>query len=219
MVTGVGVLAKLLYKLYALRKRSLRNVILHVVERLEGGQMVSPTLRRIFLDYHHVEIGLYSYGGCFNPHAIAPFTKIGRYCSFADGVQIFNGNHPLEFKSMHPFFYNPAFGYVEKELISRNRLTIGNDVWFGHNAIILPSVKSIGDGAVIGAGAVVTKDVLDFAVVVGNPGKVIKYRFTEKAIRRIKSSQWGDKVMEELKEDFHEVRRAMDEGCSSEVWW
>jgi hypothetical protein len=47
-----------------------------------GGQMLSQTLRRIFLDYHHIEVGLYSYGGCFDPHCIAPFTKIGRYCSF-----------------------------------------------------------------------------------------------------------------------------------------
>jgi len=90
--------------------------------------MYSTTLRKIFSKYHNVEIGLYSYGGCFEPGAIAPFTKIGRYCSFAEGVRIFNGNHPLEFKSMHPFFYNPIFRYVHKELIERNQLTIGNDV-------------------------------------------------------------------------------------------
>lgn len=160
-MSRAAVLSKLLYKLYAFRRWRLRDTILRLVTKLEGGQMRSLTLRRIFLDYHHIEIGLYSYGGCFDPHRIAPFTKIGRYCSFAQGVCIFNGNHPTEFKSMHPFFYNPAFGYVQKELIPRNKIIIENDIWIGHNAIIVPSVKRIGDGAVIGAGAVVTKDVPD----------------------------------------------------------
>ena len=205
------ILSNILYKLYVFRIRKLRDIILRVVARIEGGQMLSPTLRHIFSDYHQVEIGLYSYGGCFEPHAIALFTKIGRYCSFAENVCVLGGNHPLEFKSMHPFFYNPAFGYVEKELISRNKLIIGNDVWVGYNAIIVPSVKSIGNGAVIGTGAVVTKDVPDFAIVAGNPAKVIKYRFTEKAIRRIKSSQWWDKDIEELKEDFQEFLRPMEQ--------
>lgn len=206
----MAVLSKLIYKLYAFRRRSLRNIILHVIEKLEGGQMVSLTLRRIFLDYHHIEVGLYSYGSCFNPHVIASFTKIGRYCSFAEGVRIFNGNHPLEFQSMHPFFYNPIFGYVEKEIISRNRLIIGNDVWVGYNAIILPSVKSIGDGAVIGAGAVVTKDVPDFAVMVGNPAQVVKYRFSEATICKIKASEWWNKDIEELQKGLEEFIQPLE---------
>jgi len=198
-------LPALLFKLYALNSRRLRKTIRALLTRLEGGEMLSPNLRRIFLEYHQIEIGLYSYGECFKPGALVPFTIIGRYCSFADGVRVFNADHPLKFKSMHPFFYNPAFGYVTHELISRNSITIGNDVWFGHNAIILSSVRSIGDGAVIGAGAVVTKDVPDFAVVVGNPGKVIKYRFSEQTIRKLKQERWWDKDIEDLQaklEDF-----------------
>ena len=191
-------LPALFLKLYALNSRRLRKTIRALVTRLEGGEMLSSTLRRIFLEYHQIEIGLYSYGGCFDLGRIAVHTKIGRYCSFADGVQVFNADHPLKFKSVHPFFYNPAFGYVKHELISRNSLTIGNDVWLGHNAIILSSVRSIGDGAVIGAGAVVTKDVPDFAVVVGNPGKVIKYRFSEQTIQKLKQERWWDKDIDDL---------------------
>lgn len=217
MAARVTILSKILYKLYAIKRRSLRNIILRIVEKLEGGQTLSPTLRRIFLDYHHIEVGLYSYGGCFDPHAIAPFTKIGRYCSFADGVRVFNGNHPLEFKSMHPFFYNPSCGYVQKELISRNRCTIGNDVWVGHNAIILPNVKNIGDGAVIGAGAVVTKDIPDFAVVVGNPAKPIKYRFSEETRCKIKDSQWRNKNIEELSQNIEEFLSPFEKGRRNET--
>lgn len=205
-------LSKLLYKLYAYRKRRLRNHILRYLERLEGGEMVSPTIRRIYLDYHDIEIGKYSYGGCFDPVRIGAHTKIGRYCSFAADVWRFNANHPVKCKSMHPYFYSPAFGYVSQELVSRGELVIGNDVWVGQNAVILPNVKSIGDGAVIGAGAVVTKDVPDFAVVVGNPAKIVKYRFSEEMQRKIKASKWWDKDIQELQKDLNEFTRLMEDG-------
>ena len=214
----MSILSRVFYKLYSTRRRILRNIILRAVTKLEGGEMLSSTLRRIFLDYHQVEIGLYSYGGCFDPCAIAPFTKIGRYCSFASGVRIFNGNHPLEFKSMHPFFYNPTFGYVEKELISRNKLTIGNDVWVGYDAVITPSVKSIGDGALIGAGAVVSKNVPDFAVVAGNPARVIKYRFSEETRLKIKNSKWWNKDIEDLRKDLEEFTRPFENEQDRELY-
>jgi virginiamycin A acetyltransferase len=101
-------------------------------------------------------------------------------------------------KSMHPYFYNPVFGYVTEHRNRINRLTIGNDVWFGYAAIILPSVVRIGDGAVIGAGSVVTKDVPDFAVVAGNPARIIRYRFSSQTIARLKEERWWDKSAEEL---------------------
>jgi len=198
------VISKLLYKLYAFKKRKFRDIILRLIERLEKGQMQSKTLRRIFLDYHDVEIGMYSYGGCFDSTHIRAKTKIGRYCSFAGGVCRFNANHPMEFRSMHPFFYSPDFGDVQKELIHRSELVIGNDVWVGQNAIILSSVKRIGDGAVIGAGAVVTRDVPDFAIVGGNPAKVIRYRFSKETQLKIKASKWWDKDITELQKDIEE---------------
>ena len=204
-------LSNLLYKLYSVKRRRLRNAILNIVRKRDGGEMRSETLRRIFLDYHGIEIGLYSYGGCFDPQNIGAYTKIGRYCSFAAGVCRFNGNHPMTFKSMHPYFYNPFFGYVQKELISRSQIVIGNDVWIGQNAIITPSVSRIGDGAVVGAGAVVTMDVPDFAVVAGNPAKVVKYRFSSETIDKIKGLAWWDKDMSELKENFEEFLRPMEE--------
>ena len=208
------VLAELLYKLYAVRNTKMRGIILELVTRLEGGQMYSETLRRIFLDYYKIKIGMYSYGGCFNSSLIAENTEIGRYCSFARGVCVFNGNHPLNFKSVHPFFYNSQFGYVKEGKIPRSKLIVGNDVWVGQNAIIVPSVSRIGDGAVIGAGAVVTKDVPDFAVMAGNPAEIIKYRFSQETISRIKTSQWWNKDIEKLQEELNEFTRPIsDETC------
>lgn len=94
---------------------------------------------------------------------------------------------------------------------------IGNDVWIGQNAIILASVTNIGDGAVIGAGTVVTKNVPDFAVVVGNPGRIVKYRFSEQATRKLKQERWWDKDIDDLRvnlDDFtyvHEELRDKEE--------
>lgn len=202
-------LSSLLYKLYTVRYRRLRNFILSLVTKLEKGEMVSRTLRRIFRDYHDIDVGLYSYGGCFDSLRIGAHTKIGRYCSFAGTVWRFNGNHPMTFKSMHPFFYNPFFGHVDRELIQRSELVVGNDVWIGQNAIILPRVRRIGDGAVIGAGAVVTEDVPDYAIVAGNPAKIRKYRFSNETIEKLKAQQWWNRTIEELKEDMEDFTQPL----------
>lgn len=205
-MSGLKMLRKQLlqtaFKLYSLECRHLRRLILKVVERLDGGRLYSLMLRKIYRQYHDIDIGLYSYGGCFDVTKIGRFTKIGRYCSFAEGVCIFNGNHPIDNKSLHPFFYNPMLGVVKEEKIQRRLIEIGNDVWIGRNAIITPSVKEIGDGAVIGAGAVVTKDVPDFAVVAGNPARIIKYRFDEKVIKQIKESKWWEDDISSLKNEL-----------------
>ena len=210
-MSGLLPLSKLLCRLYGLKMpRTMRRVVLALVKRLEGGEMYSETLRAIFSKYYNIEIGKYSYGGCFNQDNIRAFTKIGRYCSFADGVRVINVNHPLEFKSTHPFFFNPIYRYVTSDLRQKNRITIGNDVWVGCNAIILPKVCRIGDGAVIGASAVVTEDVPDFAVVACNPAKVIKYRFSPKTIERIKASRWWDKDIEHLKDNLQEFLQPLE---------
>ncbi len=162
-------ITELLFRLYNIKKRHLRKIIINSIVRLEGGQMYSPTLRRIYSKYHNIHIGMYSYGSCFDVDNIASGTIIGRYCSFAKGDYIFNGNHPIRHISTHPFFFNTSFHYVDKETISRTKLIIGNDVWIGCNAIILSSVKNIGDGAIIGAGSVVTKDVGENSIMIGKP--------------------------------------------------
>jgi len=146
-------------------------------------------LRRHFVERYGISVGLYSYG-CFDPARIARNTQIGRYCSFAPTAYVFNGNHGLSFLSLHPYLYNPALGVVEKETIQRTVCVFEDDVWVGHNAIVLPSVRRVGRGAVIAAGAVVTRDIPPYAIVAGNPATVKRYRFEPDVIAQIESTRW-----------------------------
>jgi virginiamycin A acetyltransferase len=210
----VWLLGTLLFRLYGLTKSVIiRSFIRDMVLRYEGGGHYSRTIRRIFSVYHQVEIGMYTNGPCYCLGQLPPGTKIGRYSGTYPTVRAFSGNHPMDRKSTHAFFFNPSLGYASRNSdIERTKLTIGNDVCLYHNAVILPSVKRIGDGAMVGAGAVVTKDVPDFAIVVGNPAKIMKYRFSEEMQRKIKASKWWDKSITELQKDMEEFAHPLEEG-------
>ena len=192
-------LCHLIYK--KCTKRLSRALLIKIISKLEKGEMHSLTLRDIMKDFHNVEVGKFSYG-CFNPMNIRPGVKIGRYCSFGRNVMVFDANHPIEFTSTHPFFYEPSFGYVDEFHAVQVSKVIENDVWIGHNALIMPNVKRIGNGAIIGAGAVVTKDVPDYAIVAGNPAKLIRYRFSPETIEKLLEEKWWEKDIEEIKPDI-----------------
>ena len=100
--------SNILYKLYAVKSNTLRRNILRIIDRYDGGELRSMVLRKIFKGYYGIEIGKYTHGGCFEPGAVAPQTTIGRYCSISRSVRIFTRYHPMEFKSTHGFFFNPA---------------------------------------------------------------------------------------------------------------
>jgi virginiamycin A acetyltransferase len=201
----MNLIADILYRLYPAKTRILRALFLRMVCRLEGGDIYSQTLRRIFRDYYRVDVGLYTHSECFVPGAFDRHTTVGRYCSIAQGVRTMNRNHPLEFKSTHAFFFNPELGLIREDPINYLPLEIGNDVWIGAKAVILPNVRKIGDGAVIGASAVVNKDVPPYAVVVGNPARVVRFRFPPEVISRLLASRWWEKPIEEL--DLNEFTR------------
>lgn len=129
------------------------------------------------------DIGSYTYIGfnCFISNA-----KIGRYVSIANNVSIGMGEHDISRIHLTSVFYSNPFEELTKELCS-----IGNDVWIGTESVILRGVK-IGNGAVVGANSVVTRDVQPYAVVVGSPARVIKYRFSEEKIKYIDQLAWWD---------------------------
>jgi acetyltransferase-like isoleucine patch superfamily enzyme len=175
-----------------------RKVILKVATQLEGGRFFSYTLRKILSNRFGVNVGAYSYGPCLVPGAFPSGVSVGRYVSIANGVKILLRNHPISNLSLHPFFYNSGLGYLKKDTIQFGTLEIGHDAWIGENALVTPGCSRIGNGAIVGAGAVVTKDVPDFAIVAGNPAKLIRYRFTPEVITAIHASHWWERTVEEI---------------------
>jgi len=172
------------------RGRHLRRICGALLLRLEGGEFYSGTLRLILEQDYGVKVGAYSYGPCMTPGVFPSGVVVGRYVSVGPGVRVFLRNHPLDRFSLHPFFYNQKLGWVVEDTIQQGQLEIGHDSWIGANAIITKGCRRIGIGSVVGAGAVVTRDVPDFAIVGGNPARVLRMRFPETVCQALKASQW-----------------------------
>ncbi|MBN2162006.1 MAG: CatB-related O-acetyltransferase [Pontiellaceae bacterium] len=166
-------------------------------------------------------VGRYTYIG---QGTVFGDVRIGRFCSIASGFTIIYGNHPLDYLTTHPFTYNnEIFGHSEeyRNIDFKNArpaptptepLIIGNDVWIGHRATLLGRVRNIGNGAVVGAGAVVTRDIPPYAVVAGNPARIIKYRFDEETIRALDALKWWDFPLSRIKHlDFSNVKACITE--------
>lgn len=148
---------------------------------------------KIYTPYHisNCEIGDYTY---IAKNATISYTKIGKYCSIGPNFLCGWGIHPLNGISTAPMFYSTRKqnGYTlskEDKIEERKPIVIGNDVFIGANVIVLDGV-TIGNGAVIGAGAVVSKDIPPYAIAVGCPIKIIKYRFNDEIINKLESIQW-----------------------------
>lgn len=134
---------------------------------------------------------------------------IGDYCSIAEDVSILlGGNHHPEWLTTYPFSSNafneewPEASEIHGQPYSKGPVTIGNDVWIGYGATILSGV-TIGHGAIIAAKAVVVKDVPPYAIVGGNPAKVVKMRFPEKDVERLLSLQWWNWTEEKIHQNVH----------------
>lgn len=188
----------MLRKLYI----KIRNKYDKILIDKEGGEAFSDHIRKIYREKYGIIVGYGTYGGCFNKYKIPTGTEFGNYCSIALGVTVFRANHPIKYFTTHPLFYNPKLGYVKNDKLNRPRLKIGNDVWIGQNALILPSCNYIGNGAIIGAGSVVTKNVESYSIVAGNPAKLIKMRFNENTIQALEKSKWWTLSRNELIENL-----------------
>jgi len=195
--------SKILVYLYKFQNNKSRKVIHKILEKMEKGEMYSISLRKIMKVYFNIEIGKYTYGGCFNPLLFERSVSIGNYTSISASTRALTRNHPVTKVSTHPFFYNKYLGFVNSDLVERSPLEIGHDVWLGHNVVIVPRVKKIGNGAIIGAGTIITRDVPAYSIVVGNPGKIIKYRFNDDIIIKLEESRWWEKDIGSYEQKLH----------------
>lgn len=160
-----------------------------VLPVLRRREVESRLLRAHFKRRYDIEVGLYSYG-CFDRWRIPGGTRIGRYCSFAKTCRVIDANHPIDSLSTHPFLYDVRFGIVSRSRVMKTHRIIEDDVWIGHNAIVTPGAVHIGRGAIIGSGAIVTRNVPRYAVVAGVPARILRYRFEEKDREILEESAW-----------------------------
>lgn len=166
--------------------------------KLEGANVINKSSYVV-----NSEIGYASYIG---KNSILMFTKIGRYCSIASDFSIIQGIHPTrKWVSTHPSFFSKTklipISYTNENKFNELKFTsnenkyyveIGNDVWVASKVTVLPGVV-IGDGAIVAAGSIVTKDVPPYAIVAGVPAKVIGYRFSEDEIQWLQKLEWWNK--------------------------
>ena len=148
------------------------------------------------------EIG---YGSYIGPYSKLSNIQIGRFSCISSYVHTISGRHPTRnWVSIHPAFFSlrkqSGFTYVTEQKYEeikflddgKTSIRIGNDVWIGSHVLLLEGV-SIGDGAIVAAGAVVTKDVPPYAIVGGVPAKIIRYRFAFDQIKLLEEIKWWEK--------------------------
>jgi len=194
----------------------LIRTLLKIPERLFSKSSIFAFIHKSIIDptsavlfgskVYWSEIERYTFIGnnCFVIHS-----TIGSFCSIAGNVMIGGGKHPLNFVSTSPVFYSErnvlkkCFNKIDFE--EYDKTIIGNDVWIGSNAFIKGGVR-IGHGSVIGAHAVVTKDIEPYSIVVGNPAKIVRKRFDDATIDKLLKTKWWDLNEELLKLRAHKFQ-------------
>lgn len=174
--------------------------------------------------------GRYSYGPLCNHKYVS---SVGNFCSFATGADVVT-NHSIDYVSTHPFIYYDKsvcqcfdeykshkedrwyvdIGENKKPKAKRikvNKVKIGNDVWLGKNVLITTSVSYIGNGAIAAAGAVITKDVPDYAIVGGVPAQVIRYRYNQNQIQALNRISWWNWTDDEIRNRYDDFFIPIDE--------
>lgn len=199
--------------LYRNRKSAKINFKSDVSDSIFEGKNFVGAYTRIY----HCYLGTGTY---IRENSTFFYTKIGRYCSVADNVCVCIGNHPTHFATTHPAFYydiSSQIGWTfhKGEPLYKNiykypkdeteyQVIIGNDVWIGSHVLLMGGI-TIGDGAVIAAGSVVTKDVEPYTVVGGNPAHLIKKRFSEDVIDNLISSKWWNLPLKEIEVNYKKM--------------
>jgi len=172
----------------------MKNKIAKKVIISKSAKVTKSTLKyysriKDYAELHSSKLGKYSY---ISQYSIVNKSKVGRFCSIANGCYIGLWEHNTDVSTHSFYLYEHSGNFVKgyKNYDKDNiKTVIGNDVWVGANSVILKGVV-VGDGAIVGASAVVTKDVPPYAIVIGNPAKIIKYRYTQEDINWLLNLQW-----------------------------
>jgi acetyltransferase-like isoleucine patch superfamily enzyme len=193
-----------------IQKKYKKGVIVGLFSSINNSNLGEKVYVGTKVTVYNSSIGDYSY---INSNTSIRDTVLGKFCSIGSNVTFGLGMHPMNLISTHPAFYSNNKGY--KTFSKKNYfqeyfpIKVGNDVWVGYGAIIMGGVE-IGDGAVIAAGSIVTKNVEPYSVVGGVPAKHIKYRFSKENIKRLQKSKWWDNDEKWFDENylvFHDIEK------------
>ncbi|MEE2732173.1 MAG: beta-ketoacyl synthase N-terminal-like domain-containing protein [Pseudomonadota bacterium] len=186
-----------LARLYGPSRMTIRRVLERIIFKLEGGELFSVTVRKLYKKFYDMDIGHYT-AGCFDKGNFKPGTSIGRYSSITPTARFETADHPSTTVSSSGLFYRESFGFSDGMDIPRTKIVIGNDVFIGHNATLVYPCSKVGDGAIIGAGTIVNFDVPPYAIVGGSPAMIIRYRFPKAKIEALLESRWWENDLEQL---------------------
>ena len=199
-------------------KKKFPTAVIGFMAKAKGECYLGPNSRLDnFALIENTTIGDFSYVGT---EARLNHSKVGKFCSIGPAVYGGLGVHPTSvFVSTSNHFYSgdplePNVPYFKEY----RETIIGHDVWIGARATLIDGIK-IGDGAVIGAGAVVTKDVPPYAIAVGVPAKVVKYRFNPEEIAFLLAFEWWNKDPEWIMQNrnqFQDIKKFMEKHLSEE---
>lgn len=208
-------MAALIGAFRATREPLLREPLFKLIRRADDrdDSWTRELLRR---DYD-ITVGRQTYGAWAIDGRVAPGTTIGAFCSLAPGARLGGSQHPTTMVSTHPFLYLANRGFVaadeQRIRADMNRpVVIEDDVWLGANSLVLPGV-TVARGAVVGAGAVVTKDVEPYGVAVGVPAKVVRKRLPDEqasALAAVPWPDWDDETIRGRVEHFRDVDGFLD---------
>lgn len=177
------------------------NIIIHEKSLIKRSELADFVSINANCKVNSSSIGSYSYVAESSEISSA---TIGKFCSIGAEVWIGVGKHPSNFISTSPVFYSTlkkqlGFSFTDKQLFEEfSRCTIGNDVWIGSRVMILDGI-TVGDGAIIAANSVVTKDVAAYSVVGGVPAKLIKMRFDDATVEKLVHEKWWNWNIEDIK--------------------
>lgn len=198
-------------------KRFIKKVHLYFYwkkrNKIEGIEILnyslSPNLKlgKKVMIRNKTEVGkvfLDDYSYLSGPYSFIEEAKIGKFCSIARNVTIGVSGHNMNWVTTSLILVNKKYDFIKTNIKSPQKPApiIGNDVWIGMNSIVMRGVV-IGDGAIVAAGSIVTKDVEPYSIVAGSPARIVKYRFSKDIIYKLLQIRWWEWSEEKIKENLH----------------